>query len=70
MEFLQSSELCHADRLSRLFPQNSEPLEDTVIASLQEEIEIKNTVPELPVTLEEIKNKVLNDNFIVEMKKI
>ena len=31
MEFLPSSKLCHADELSRLIPQNSKPLEDTVI---------------------------------------
>ena len=40
MEFLSSSKLCHADELSRLILQNSEPLEDMVIASLQMKIEI------------------------------
>ena len=33
MEFLPSSKLCHTDGLSRLIPKNSEPLEDTVIAT-------------------------------------
>ena len=73
MEFLPSSKLCHADGLYRLIPKNSEPLEDTVIASLQAEIEIKkilcNTVRELTVTLEEIKNKTLDDSFMVEIRK-
>ena len=60
------------DGLSRLIPKNSEPLEDTVIASLRAEVGIKKyyaTVWELAMILEEIKNKALDDNFIVEMKK-
>ncbi len=48
-------------------------LEETVIASLWADVEIQkilcNTVRELRVTLEEIKNKALDDNFIAEMKK-
>lgn len=48
-------------------------MEDTVIASLQAEVDKKNflcnTVWELPVTLEEKKIKALDDNFIVEMRK-
>ena len=43
MEFLPSSKLCHAERLCSLIQKNSEPLEDAAIASLQAEIEIKNT---------------------------
>ena len=35
MEFLPASKLHHADGLSRLIPQNSESLEDTVIVTLQ-----------------------------------
>ena len=52
------------DGLSRLIPTSSEPLEDTVIASLQTENELvevmSNTVKELPVTLDEIKLKAKN----------
>ena len=59
--FLTSSKSCHADGLSRLIPPNSEPLEDTVIASLQTKVEIKKTLcnigQELPVTLKEIQKK-------------
>ena len=72
MEFLPSSKLCHADVLSRFKPKNNEPLEDTVIASLQAKVEILkilcNNVWKLPLTLEEIRYKALDDNFIVEMK--
>ena len=43
------------------------------IVNLRAKVEIKkilcNTVQELPMMLEEIKNKALDDNFIVEMKK-
>ena len=39
-DFLPSSKLCHADGSSRLIPNDSESLEDTVIASLQAEVEI------------------------------
>ena len=38
MEFLQSKEITHADGLSRLIPINTEPLEETVIASLMSEM--------------------------------
>ena len=44
MEFLPSSKLCHTDGLSRLIQKNREPLEDTVIASLRTEVEIKKTM--------------------------
>ena len=40
MEFLPSSKLYHTDGLSRPILKNSESLEDTVIASLQAEVEI------------------------------
>ena len=69
---MPSSKLCHEDGLSRIIPQNREHLEDTLIASLRVEVAIKilcNSVQELPVTLKEIKNKALDDNFIVEEKK-
>ena len=51
--------IAHADGLSRLIPDKAELLEETVIAALKQEQELKevliNTVSELPVTLEEIK---------------
>ena len=55
--FLPSKKLGHADGLSRLIPNISVPLEDTVIAALKAEKEAKdmlcNTVKELLVTLDE-----------------
>ena len=49
--------------------QVSEPLEDSVIASLQTDCEIKNmmlnTIRELPVTLQEIKREANEDEFII-----
>ena len=63
MEFL-SKKLSHADGLSRLIPTSSEPLEDTVITSLQAEKELvevmSNIVRKLPVTLDEIELKAKN----------
>ena len=60
MEFLSSKNLGHADGLSRLIQKFSEPLGDTVIAALRDEKELSvllcNTIQELPVTLEDIKN--------------
>ena len=41
MEFLPSKEIAHADGLSRLIPKNTEPLEETVIASLKSEMDVK-----------------------------
>ena len=46
MEFLSSQKLSHADGLSRLIPEKSEPLEDMVIAALRTEAEVKNTMSE------------------------
>ena len=73
MEFLPSKEIAHADRLSRLIPKNTEPLEETVIASLNSEMDVKyvlfNTVKELPVMLEEIKFKTKSNKFINQTKK-
>ena len=71
MEFLTSSKISHADWLSRFIPKHTELIEDTVIASLRTEVEVKNTlcntVRELPITLDEIKEKVFDD-FIKEIK--
>ena len=41
MELLPSKEIAHVDRLSRLIPKNTKSLEETVIASLMSEIDIK-----------------------------
>ena len=73
MEFLPSKEIAHADGLSRLIPKNTKPLEETVIASLRSEMDVKyvlfNIVTELPITLEEIKFKTKFDEFINPTKK-
>ena len=73
MAFLLSKEIAHADRLTRLIPKNTEPIEETIIASLKSEMDVKyvlfNTVKELPVTLEEIKFKTKFDKFFNETKK-
>ena len=72
MEFLLSKKLCHADGLSKLTPKYREILKDTVIASLRTEGEFKttlcNTVKELPVTLDQIKQEALNEEFIRQTK--
>ena len=55
-----------------LSPQNSEPMEDTVIASLQVEVEIKKYHAILCGNYPghwKKKKTVLDDSFIVEMKK-
>ena len=71
MEFLPSKKLSYADGLSCLIPKFSEPLEDTVIASIKTENEIKNvlhnTARELPIILEQIRLKLRNDDFILKM---
>ena len=67
MEFLSSKKMPHTDGLSRFIPKIREPLEETVIASLSSEMDIKNvlynTMKELPVTLEEIMFKAKFDKF-------
>ena len=59
IEFLTSKKICHSDSLSRLIPKNTEVFEDSIIATLRTNGEIKNrianTVKELPVTLIDIK---------------
>ena len=58
IEFLTSKNICHADRLSRLIPKNTEVFEDSIIATLRTNCKIKNmiaiTVKELPVILTDI----------------
>ena len=58
IQYMPSKKIANADGLSRLIPDNVELLEETVIAALKQEQELKevliNSVSELPVTLEEI----------------
>ena len=72
MEFVPSKKLGHADGLSRLIPEYSEPLEDSVIAALRTEKENNNSVinliRELPVTLNEIIDEAETDEYIKEIK--
>ena len=44
MEYIPSKEFGHVDRLSRFIPKFNEPFENTVIASLRSENEIKNVL--------------------------
>ena len=73
MEFLPSKMLDHADELSRLIPKSCESWEITVTATLRFEIEIKsvifNLIRELPMTIEEIRNKEKIDKNITDKKK-
>ena len=67
MEFLLYKKLGHADGLSRLIPKFSVPLEDTGIAALKASKEVKdmcNTVKELLVTSDEIREKDENANEV------
>ena len=73
MVFLSGKWLVHEDELSRLTPKPCEPFEETVVATLRLEIEIKsmlyNTIRELPVTMMEIRNEAKTDKYIIEKKK-
>ena len=73
IEFLASKEIAHADGLSRLIPKNTEALEETVIASLKSEMDVKyvlfKTVKELPVAPEEMKFKAKFEKFNNQTKK-
>ena len=73
LEFLSLKQIEHADGLSRLIPTQKELLEDSVIAALRIDSEIKtminNTIRELPVTLLEIKTEALNNEFIKTTKQ-
>ena len=72
IENLLSKQISHTDGLSKLVPKYSEPFEDTIIAALRTDCEIKdiiaNTIKELPVTLHEIKSEAVNDDFITNIK--
>ena len=67
------NKLATQNGLSRLVPKYSEPFEDTIIAALRTDCEIKNmianTIKELPVTLLEIKSEAMNDDFITNIKQ-
>ena len=73
IKYLPLKQISHADGLSRLVPKYSEPFEDTIIAVLRTDCEIKNmithTIKELPVTLLEIKSEAMNDDFITNIKQ-
>ena len=73
MEYIPTKELGHVDGLFRLIPKFNKPFENTAIASLRLENEIKNIlfniVSELPVTLDKIRIEAENDDFIVKIKK-
>ena len=70
MVYLPSNKFSYADGLSRLIPKES--LEDTVIASLQSEGELTitlcNSVRELPMTFDQIKQEALHDEYINQIK--
>lgn len=72
LEYLPLKRIGHGDGLSRLIPTKTEPLEDTVIAALRNEEDIRTvlccTVRNLPVTLQDIRNEAKNDEFINEAK--
>ena len=69
IKYLPSKQISHADGLSRLVLKYSEPFEDTIIAALRTDCEIKNmianTIKELPVTLLEIKSEAMNDDVVI-----
>ena len=69
---LLSNRLGHADGRSRLIPKYEEPLEDTVIASLQYGGELKitlcNSVREIAVTRDQTKEEDLCDEYINRIK--
>ena len=44
IEYLPSNQISHADGLPKLVPKYSEPFEDTIIAALRTDCEIKNMI--------------------------
>ena len=73
IEYLPSKQINHEDGLSRLVSKYSEPFEDTIIAALQTDCEIKimiaNTIKELPVTLLEMKSEAMSADIIPNIKQ-
>ena len=68
MKFQPFKKLSHAERQSRLIPKFCKPLEDTVIAAIRAENEIKK-VRGLLITTEEIRIKSEKDDVIIKIKK-
>ena len=70
MVYQPSNKFGHADGLSRFILKYKEPLEDTVIVSLQSEGELKICyfIRELPVILDQIKQEALRDDYINRIK--
>ena len=72
MGYLPSNKFGHVEGLSRLIPKYKESLESTVIASLQFEgkskITLCNSVRELPVTLDQIKQEAFRNEYINQIK--
>ena len=73
MEFLPPKRLRYANGLSRLILKLCQPLEKTAIATRSLKNKIKsvlcNTIQELPVTIEEIRNKAKMDKYMTEKRK-
>ena len=73
IQYMPSKKIAHADGLSRLILDNADLLEETVIAALKQEQELKkvliNTISELPVLLEEIKKATKTDEHIININK-
>ena len=73
LEYSPTNKISHADGLSRLITNQCQLLEDSVIAALRSDCEIKSiieiTVRDLPVTLSEIKSEAIKDDFINEIKQ-
>ena len=70
--FLTCKNICHLYSLSRLIPKNTEVFEDSIIATVRTDCEIKNlianSVKEFPVTLADIKRESREDEFIQSIK--
>ena len=73
MEHIPLKDLGHADGLSRLIPKFNKSFEDTIIASLSLQNEMKNVlfnkVGELPVTLDKLRIEAKKDDFIEKNQK-
>ena len=73
LEYLPTNKIGHADGHSRLIPNQCQPLEDSFIAELRSDSEIKsiieNTVRDLPVTLSEINSEAIEE-IINEIKEV
>ena len=69
IEYLPSKQISHADGLSRLVPKYSEPFEDTIIAALRTDCEIKNMIANTVKALPVIKIELMNDDFITNIKQ-